>query len=85
MIRVHAAGEARRGEAFEWDDQGWRLVGDQYGISASRGGFAVTIADWDSPDWWFETLEEAKAYCEEVHVRPNYPQKFQVVEAYFDD
>ena len=56
------------------DGTDWEIIrsGDRYG---------VIIARWDHPDWWAESLEDAKALAEERDAAPPIPREEWVTEA----
>lgn len=80
MLRVRAEGDARKGTEFDWEERDPDVAAPMYRISQEQGGYAVTIAGWDEPDWWFDSRMEAKRFCEEVRVRPAYPAHLRIVE-----
>lgn len=81
LIRVRAGGAARRGRRFEWDYRGSAHFatdprGTRWMVSQERPlKVAITIADWDWPDWFCRTIEEAKGVAEEIYVRPQPPKR----------
>jgi HD domain len=45
--------------------------GTEWGISkAADGSFGITVAEWDSPDWYADTLSDAKQLVSEIDQRP---------------
>lgn len=80
-LRIYGPPTALRGEPLEWRPNGTTsgLVahdadGTRWDIDAGRQGYGLTVAFWDRPDWWVETLELAKTLAAEIAVRPSYPR-----------
>jgi hypothetical protein len=46
--------------------------------------YGCVVAQWDKPDWYTSSLEEAKKLCEEVDARPPIPAEQWIVEKPFD-
>lgn len=45
--------------------------------------YGCTVANWDRPDWYASSLEEAKVICEEVEARPSVPKEQWIAEKPF--
>ena len=85
MLRVVAGGRARRGPDFEWKTfgSGWTAVGPtatEWDVHPQRGGWGITVARWDYPDWWTADFGQAKRIAEEIDARPIWPRHLGVVE-----
>ena len=82
-MRIYGPPEALRGEPLEWQEasycSGMLIAKDYRGtawdITAARSAFGVTIAQWDRPDWWVETLELAKTLVAEIVARPSFSRE----------
>jgi len=42
--------------------------------------FGITIADWDRPDWYTDTLDDAKQLCREMDMRPPFWREVMVTD-----
>ena len=86
-LRLAAGGDARRGKPLEWTQRNgdWWTALDEGGTRwevgpTYRGGWGVTVADWDRPDWHADSFEEAKALAEEIVARPKFRPEVRTVE-----
>lgn len=90
-LRVLVGGVARKGAPFEWrqGNNGFWHATDSRGTSWDIGpgslGVGVTVAEWDRPDWWVDTIEQGKAVAEEVAARPSFPRELWVEEHLIGD
>lgn len=77
-LRVLVGGAARRGEPLEWrsGNNGFWYATDSRGVAWDVGpgtfGIGVTVAQWDRPDWWVDTIDEGKALAAEIAARPEF-------------
>ncbi|KAA0274636.1 MAG: hypothetical protein EDQ89_01715 [Acidobacteria bacterium] len=80
-LRLYGPADARRGATIEWTqlDNGSFAGRDENGTSwdllAYRGAIGVIVADWDRPDWYVGSYEEAKLLVEEIVARPSFPRE----------
>jgi hypothetical protein len=51
-----------------------KMADDRYGC---------IVANWDRPDWYASSLDEAKALCEKIDARPPVPKEQWIVEKPF--
>lgn len=79
MIRVRAGGVARRGR-LEWTELGdatWFASG-RTGTDWEVSGAAITVAQWDRPDWYCADSVQAKRVAEEIDARPPFPKHLKL-------
>lgn len=73
---------------LRWTDEGdgrWTTTGSNdtfWEIDRKGDSFAITIAHWDRPDWWANSLEEAKLLVSEVDARPPIPESERKTEPF---
>ena len=93
-IRVRAGEGARRGGPFEWKQSGeiWDARGPTntlWSVLPRGSGWGIIIADWDRPDWFCASREDAMRTAEEIDARPSFPERLGIEEPHpqgpFDD
>jgi 5'-deoxynucleotidase YfbR-like HD superfamily hydrolase len=73
-------------QPLAWTEQGevWTATGrtgTSWMISTSGGGrYGITVADWDRPDWYADTLDDAKQLADEIDLRPPFPRELGITE-----
>ncbi len=81
VVRVRAGGAARRGEPFEWRHISRSLWsanspgGVLWDVVDHWRGWGVIVARWDRSDWVCSSLEDARAFAEEIEARPDFPER----------
>jgi hypothetical protein len=60
-------------------------TGTQWDIVSTGRGYGVIVANWNNPDWYAPTLDEAKQIAEERDAAPPIPPDQWVAEPVGDD
>lgn len=80
-MRVYGPSSARKGRPLEW--KRWRRrfsAVDESGMSwdivpgRSGGAVGLIVAGWDRPDWYTDSVAEAKLLAAEIAVRPKFTE-----------
>jgi len=88
-LRLYGPENVRRGKPLEWSEKhGFPFAVDEnetsWSIHSGAFGVGLIIADWDRPDWYVDTVEEAKLLAAEIVVRPKFKrehmEEFGIVE-----
>lgn len=69
----------------------WTQVSEDHWVATGRDGtawevvpwagrYGCIVAQWGKPDWYADSLEAAKALCEEIDARPPIPREQMVEE-----
>lgn len=66
----------------------WQAVGQEgttWEIVERGGRYGLVVAQWDRPDWWFDSLEEAMTFASKRDAAPPIPPSEWTTEIPFDD
>jgi hypothetical protein len=57
--------------------------GTRWRISGAGKHYAIYVADWDHPDWYTDTLNDAKRLCNELDRRPKFWSELTTTESIY--
>lgn len=50
------------------------------GCGSGELGYGLTVANWDRPDWYLDSAEEAMRLAEGIVARPSFSEETGIVE-----
>ncbi len=71
---------------MDWERTGdrWNAVGADgftaWEIVPAGGRWGIIVAHWGRPDWYADTVEDAKKLAEEIDARPPIPPEQWVID-----